>query len=994
MQSTGQSFRFAGRPIRHGLLCIAVTSLLAIPSLTRAQGTIELEKVQLAALTSTVFTDNSDLKVKVTAIFSDGTQEDVTHYDRCSWDTGKYSRDKVWAADGKVAIGSYMEDRFFTVQASYTDNKKTVKSNPLTFIVHDDCVFVPELDEKTEAEAVALLRKKGLKEIIKKVMPSWQDDKIVLYNFNGPGTVWEQDPWRGELLQKGSTVTLFIFPRAVPDLSGQTIAEAQEDVKRIGLNLKIESAEAQTFDPTFDPGNIISQIPPYGTLITKDIKKLFVTVNKMGVPDLSDCTIPEAQEKLKKFGFNLKIESVQAQVFDYIIDPGRIISQDPAAGTVVTKDLKKILLVLNKDAMEMPDLKGKTESEARKLLKKVKPEITVKQGSLYYPQYGPGTVVSSLPGKNVILPQGGKVCLILNAPAPAPSATPTSIVPQTASAVAPSPPPLPRMGIKVKEKLSDGSLVTRPLSRTYQPGVDLTFREDLDRDQGLKIDYTWYIGGKLVGTGVEISRILRQPGTHTVQLVAEAKTLGWKDAIIRVIHIEYPPDPELSIRVSNFTIPFEPGQVVDLIAVAKNLPKGKLTWYVNGEEVGTGSRVNNFVLKEKGNYKIVLEFQEVQENFPSLKAEMTIVVGDPPIGLMGRNRNRFQALGAPGNLRIQSSKWQYGMAWSNGLLPVKSIPAKWTDWITFRTVGSVDAYDLYTGIQLGSYNTGFLVYMPAGTDPPEIRYEIYHYNFTKKKGVLHADGRLDLHNETPIPTTLGWVEERARYGVAEWQTEEGSTCRAKIFKFATSSAGMQGSGAFGRIYIKGGVEDLGCEQYDPRTDPGTGTTTAGISSVAQTGGQFQSSLVPPGSTGQTTQSGQAIPGWYTTPGGQPPGVGGTSGSGPGTGGAGTGNLSNVTVSQQNVTITFWDHGQEDGDIINVYLNGNLIRGNVILKNTKMSFQVTLNSGQNNFEIEAVNEGRIPPNTASVKISHVTSGPATQIYERKSGARASMALTAP
>jgi len=306
----------------------------------------------------------------------------------------------------------------------------------------------------------------------------------------------------------------------------------------------------------------------------------------------------------------------------------------------------------------------------------------------------------------------------------------------------------------------------------------------------------------------------------------------------------------------------------------------------------------------------------------------------------------------------------------------------------------VDAYDLYTGIQLGSYNTGFLVYMPAGTDPPEIRYEIYHYNFTKKKGVLHADGRLDLHNETPIPTTLGWVEERARYGVAEWQTEEGSTCRAKIFKFATSSAGMQGSGAFGRIYIKGGVEDLGCEQYDPRTDPGTGTTTAGISSVAQTGGQFQSSLVPPGSTGQTTQSGQAIPGWYTTPGGQPPGVGGTSGSGPGTGGAGTGNLSNVTVSQQNVTITFWDHGQEDGDIINVYLNGNLIRGNVILKNTKMSFQVTLNSGQNNFEIEAVNEGRIPPNTASVKISHVTSGPATQIYERKSGARASMALTAP
>jgi len=416
---------------------------------------------------------------------------------------------------------------------------------------------------------------------------------------------------------------------------------------------------------------------------------------------------------------------------------------------------------------------------------------------------------------------------------------------------------------------------------------------------------------------------------------------------------------------------------------------------VNGEEVGTGSRVNNFVLKEKGNYKIVLEFQEVQENFPSLKAEMTIVVGDPPIGLMGRNRNRFQALGAPGNLRIQSSKWQYGMAWSNGLLPVKSIPAKWTDWITFRTVGSVDAYDLYTGIQLGSYNTGFLVYMPAGTDPPEIRYEIYHYNFTKKKGVLHADGRLDLHNETPIPTTLGWVEERARYGVAEWQDGKRDLHAApKIFKFATSSAGDAREWSLWANLYQGWCRRSRLRTVRSENGSGHRHNNSRHQFRSPDSGQFQSSLVPPGSTGQTTQSGQAIPGWYTTPGGQPPGVGGTSGSGPGTGGAGTGNLSNVTVSQQNVTITFWDHGQEDGDIINVYLNGNLIRGNVILKNTKMSFQVTLNSGQNNFEIEAVNEGRIPPNTASVKISHVTSGPATQIYERKSGARASMALTAP
>ena len=109
---------------------------------------------------------------------------------------------------------------------------------------------------------------------------------------------------------------------------------------------------------------------------------------------------------------------------------------------------------------------------------------------------------------------------------------------------------------------------------------------------------------------------------------------------------------------------------------------------------------------------------------------------------------------------------------------------------------------------------------------------------------------------------------------------------------------------------------------------------------------------------------------------------------------GTGGLSDVTVDQQNITMTFWDHSVEDGDIINIYLNSTLLRGSITLKKSKRSFPVQLNSGKNRFEVQAVNEGTISPNTTSVRISNVTSGKALQIYEKKSGQKANMRLTAP
>ncbi len=160
----------------------------------------------------------------------------------------------------------------------------------------------------------------------------------------------------------------------------------------------------------------------------------------------------------------------------------------------------------------------------------------------------------------------------------------------------------------------------------------------------------------------------------------------------------------------------------------------------------------------------------------------------------------------------------------------------------------------------------------------------------------------------------------------------------------------------------------------PSTVSHGGTTTA---STVRPGGTTAASTVRPGgTTAATTAKPTTIKPATTTTGSTPQ------------------NLTDVTVDRRDVTITVWDHGAEDGDIITIYLNGKVLKSKLLLTNKKQSFQVKLTGGQNRFEVEAVNEGSTPPNTATVEISNVTKGKPSQVYERKTGQRASMNLVAP
>ena len=138
------------------------------------------------------------------------------------------------------------------------------------------------------------------------------------------------------------------------------------------------------------------------------------------------------------------------------------------------------------------------------------------------------------------------------------------------------------------------------------------------------------------------------------------------------------------------------------------------------------------------------------------------------------------------------------------------------------------------------------------------------------------------------------------------------------------------------------------------------------------------------------------------------GGGGSSGSGGGGGGSssgssgssGSGGLSDVTVSQRNITLRMWDHGRIDGDQIDLIVNGTyLLTNHVLVAPPGTTVNATLNSGNNTIIVHADNVGTwggfpCPPNTASLEISHVTSGDPTQEWSVGLNENASLVISAP
>ncbi len=73
--------------------------------------------------------------------------------------------------------------------------------------------------------------------------------------------------------------------------------------------------------------------------------------------------------------------------------------------------------------------------------------------------------------------------------------------------------------------------------------------------------------------------------------------------------------------------------------------------------------------------------------------------------------------------------------------------------------------------------------------------------------------------------------------------------------------------------------------------------------------------------------------------------------------------------QKEITIELWDHMKVDGDTIDVWIDDELILENFALTNKMQKIELELDQGVHLFKIVAVNVGRIPPNTTTLRVRY-------------------------
>ncbi|MDX2281416.1 MAG: hypothetical protein NW218_17645 [Saprospiraceae bacterium] len=79
-------------------------------------------------------------------------------------------------------------------------------------------------------------------------------------------------------------------------------------------------------------------------------------------------------------------------------------------------------------------------------------------------------------------------------------------------------------------------------------------------------------------------------------------------------------------------------------------------------------------------------------------------------------------------------------------------------------------------------------------------------------------------------------------------------------------------------------------------------------------------------------------------------------------------VNNLEVTTKYITISLWDDKEEDGDIIDLRINGEIAIKDFIVKKKPIEVIIPLLEAENILELYAVNLGSIPPNTASLSIS--------------------------
>ncbi len=227
---------------------------------------------------------------------------------------------------------------------------------------------IPNLEGKTLTEATSILKERELKIESEESFSSTVEE----------GKIISQDPEAGIKVEKDTMVKVVVSKGeeliTIPDVVGLSRDDAIAELVRIGLEIGEIIEEENDEVPA---GAIISQAPEADTEVKKGAVINLVASkgeNLVQVPDVVGKDADEATSRLKQLDLNVE----KKQAYSDTVEEGKVISQNPEAGTEVKTDSTVTITVSKgKELVTVPNVINMTEAEAITALEDLGLEVDI-----------------------------------------------------------------------------------------------------------------------------------------------------------------------------------------------------------------------------------------------------------------------------------------------------------------------------------------------------------------------------------------------------------------------------------------------------------------------------------------------------------------------------------------------------------------------------------------------------------------------------------------
>ncbi|WP_414169496.1 Stk1 family PASTA domain-containing Ser/Thr kinase [Streptoverticillium reticulum] len=183
------------------------------------------------------------------------------------------------------------------------------------------------------------------------------------------GHVISTDPKPGERIRNNGKVTITVSrgPQKVqvPNVVGMTLDDAKKQLQDKGLTVGDVS---QQFSDETPKGSVLGSDPRPGQELRPDSAVTLVVSKgrQLNVPDVTGMTVADATAALRDAGLQIKVSDTQVYSPK---DKGTVAQQSPGKGEKGAEgDTVTVALSKGKEMIPVPDVTGKSEADAKKLL--------------------------------------------------------------------------------------------------------------------------------------------------------------------------------------------------------------------------------------------------------------------------------------------------------------------------------------------------------------------------------------------------------------------------------------------------------------------------------------------------------------------------------------------------------------------------------------------------------------------------------------------------